>query len=516
MPQTLVAQLQPPVKGLNFRTPAIKLDPQEALTLDNILPQPMSGELRAGYVDHVINIPGAVNSICSFIGNLFEDNKVLAFNDRGEVFDVTYETTAPVKIGTTLQIDGVWDFTNSQGPVENFMILVSPAGGYWTYSKGDGLVERTITGDGAGKRFSAVFNWKDRVWLIEENSTKAYYLDIGAIQGDASMFDFGPVMNQGGFLSFGSNWTFNAGYDIDDYLVMVTTSGEVIVYKGYDPTDIQTFQLQGVWYIGRTPKGNQSFTSFGGELFVLSALGVVPVSKLVNGGVANDYQVASAKIQPQLNRVFQQYKDFFGWEMETFYNRNFLMVKTPVKTSGQHSYWVMNVQTGAWGTVSSMPMNCTTQVVDDIFFGTTDGKVCKAFVGDTDGQSIDGTPGRPIIGTYLGGFNDYDTPTYLKTWQLARPVLLADDRPAIGVTILTEYESAMPDINSSVSGSDTGGRFDVNNWNQCVWSGGTNTYSAWAGLNGLGYYGALAMSITGPAGTQYIATNVTLTQGGVM
>lgn len=512
---TSVAQLMPPVKGLNFRAPAISLDSQEALVLDNVLPQPSNGELRAGYVEHVVNIPGSVNYIASFVGNLFEDSRIFAFNDTGDVYDVTYETVTPEVVATTQQVDGMWDSTNSQGPVENFLILVSPAGGYWTYSKGEGFKQRTITGDGADKQFSAVFNWKDRVWLIEENSTNAYYLDIGAVEGPAHKFNFGPVMNQGGYLSFGSNWTFNAGYDIDDYLVLVTTAGEVIVYKGYDPTDIQTFQLQGVWYVGRTPRGNQSFTTFGGELYILSALGVVPVSKLVNGGVANDYQVVSAKIQPQLNAVFQDYKDNFGWEMETFYNRNFLMLKTPIKTSGKYSYWVMNVQTGAWGTISGMPMNCTTQVVDDIYFGTTDGKVCRAFVGDTDGASIDGNPGRPIKGTYMGGFNDYGDPTHLKIWQLARPVFLASDRPSVGVKIITEYESPLP-ATDAVSSSEAGGRFDVDAWNQCVWSGGTNTYTGWVGLNGMGYYGAAAIVFTGPSGTKYISSNATLTLGGVM
>ena len=517
MPQgSMVAQLQPPVQGLNFRTPAIKLGPQEALVLDNILPQPFNGELRAGYQEYVINIPGAVMTLAPFVGNLFDDNKVFAFDNQGNVYDTTYPTDAPVAIATTGQINGIWDYTNSQGPVENYLIMVSPGGGYWTYSKTGGFVERTITGDGAGKRFISVFNWKERVWLIEENSTKAYYLDPGAVEGEAKMFNFGPVMNQGGWLSYGTNWTFNAGYDIDDYLVLVTTGGEVIVYKGSDPTDIATFSLQGVWYIGRTCAGNKGYTTFGGEVFVMSALGVVPVSKLVNGGVANDYAVSSAKIQPELTKVFTTYANEFGWELETFYNRNFLMVKTPVKTSGKYSYWVMNVQTGAWGTISGMPMNCSSQVIDDIYFGTTDGRVCKAFVGDTDGEYYDGQPGRPIVGRYLGGFDDYGIATNLKTWQLARPIFLADDTPAVGAAILTEYEALMPSIDATVTGDGSGGRFNVDAWNQCVWSGGTNTYSGWVGLQGLGYYGAMAITFTGPAGTQYISTNVTLTQGGVM
>lgn len=507
--------MQPPVKGLNFRSPAISLDPREALVLDNVLPKASSGELRAGYVDYVTGIPGSINTMTPFIGNLLEDSRTFAFNDNGEVFDVTFPTTTPEVLVKTDQIDGVWDYANSQGGAENYMIVVSPNGGYWTYSKSEGFKQREITGDGAGKRFVSVFNWKDRVWLIEENSSKAYYLGIGAIQGEAKMFDFGPVMNQGGYLNFGSNWTFNAGYDIDDYLVLVSTSGEVIVYKGYNPDSADTFTLQGVWYIGKTPKGNKCFTQYGGEMLIMSALGVVPVSKLVNGAVASDFQVASANIQPVLKDVFNTYSNTYGWDMEMIYNQNFVMLKTPQKSNGRHVYWVMNVQTGAWGNVSGMPMNCSIQVVDDLYFGTTDGRVCKAFIGDTDGASIDGTPGRPIIGRYMGGFNDFETPTNLKIYQMARPIFLANDNPRVGVSMAVEYEAKMPSVDAGFSG-ETGGRFDVDKWNECVWSGGTNTYAAWCGLQGMGYYGALSISFTGPAATQYIATNVTLSEGGVM
>lgn len=512
---TKVAQLQPPVKGLNFRSPAIKLDPQEALVLDNVLPKASCGELRAGYVDFVTGIPGSVVTMTPFLGNLLEDSRTFAFNDAGQVFDVTYPTAAPEVLTQTDQIDGIWDYTNSQGGDANYMIVVSPNGGYWTYSKADGFKKRDITGAGAGKRFSSVFNWKDRVWLIEENSSRAYYLGIGAIQGDAKLFDFGPVMNQGGYLNFGSNWTYNAGYDMDDYLVLVTTAGEVIVYKGYNPDDVATFSLQGVWYIGKTPKGNKCFTQYGGEMLVMSALGVVPVSKLVNGQVASEFQVMSANVQPVLNEVFNADSNRFGWDMETIYNQNFVMLKTPQKATGRYAYWVMNVQTGAWGNISGMPMNCSIQVVDELYFGTTDGRVCKAFTGDTDGASIDGTPGRQIIGHYMGGFDDFETPTNLKVFQLARPVFLSSDNPRVGLNMATEYETRMPTIDAGFTG-ESGGRFDVSSWNECVWSGGTNTYAAWCGLQGMGYYGALSISFTGSAGTQYIAANVTLAEGGVM
>lgn len=518
MPQTLVSQLQPPVKGLNFRTPSIKLDPQEALRLDNIFPLPFSAELRPGYKDYVTNIPGSVVTLAPYIGNLPAESKVFAFNDQGKIYDATVSTDSPQEITSTLQIDGVWDYANAQAGNNNYLIIVSPAGGYWTYRPTEGFVKRELTGDAAGKTFSAVFSWKNRVWLIENNSTKAYYLDVGAIQGDAAAFDFGPVMHQGGYLSYGSNWTFNAGYDIDDYLVLVTTSGEVIVYKGYDPSSVDSFSLQGVWNIGKTPQGNKCFVQFGGELFVMSALGVVPVSKLVNGGVANDYQVMSASVSPVLLEVFNTYSSLPGWELDVVFNQSFLMLKTPIDASGVYRFWVMNIQTGAWATISNMPMVCAVQVQEKLFFGTTDGKVCRGFIGDTDGADLNGDGGQPVIGTHIGGYNDYGIPTNLKTWSMIRPIFLANDAPSVSMTMLTEYAGIAPSLNVSQPNETDlpAGRFDIDRWNLCTWSGSMNTYTSWIGLNGLGYYGAVSMMFTGPAGTQYIASNVTLMQGGVM
>lgn len=501
--------------GLNYRNPPISLDDREALILDNILPRANHGELRAGYVEHAVGVPGQINTIASFIGAVPSDSKLFAFNTNGEIWDVTAAKAAPKLVTKTNQLNGKWDFTNSTGLDQNFLCMVSPEGGYYTYSKTDGFTKRDITGKGADKKFKSIFNWKERIWLIEQDSCRAYYLGVGAIQGDAGMFDFGPVINQGGYLSYGCNWTYNAGYDMDDYLILVTTNGEVVVYKGSNPESADTFSLQGVWFVGKTPEGNRCYTQFGGEMFIQSTLGVIPVSKLVNGGVANQYEVSSAKIQPVLNDAMLQYGAEFGWEMEMIYEQSFLLLKTPQKINGKHQYYVMNVQTGAWGTISGMPMNCTTQVNNQLYFGTTDGKVCLAFEGNTDGATIDRVDGRPIIGQYMGGFDDYDAPVFQKIFQLARPVFFANEAPSVAVKMMLDYEQAFPSVDSAFS-LDDGGRFDESKWNQCQWAGGTNTYTAWLGVDGLAYYAAFGVAFTGVAATKYITTNVTYTEGGVM
>lgn len=514
-PLAQVTSLPPPVKGLNLASPAIALDAQEALVLENILPQQSAGELRGGWYEWVTGIPGSVNSIVSFSAKLPTNNKVFACNDSGAIYDVTDSTSTPTLVASTSQVNGEWDAINVSGLEDNFLCIVSPSGGYWTYSATNGFVQQTLTGDGANKRFSCIFNFKGRIWFIEYQTCNVYYLDVGAVLGAATLFDLSSVLNDGGVIQYGTSWTFDGGRDINDYLVLVSSLGEVIVYSGVDPSDMSTFALTGVWSVGPIPYGTQCFTQFGGELFIMCALGVVPVSKLVNGQVANGYQVASYNINTALNPLFNNSKSKFGWSMDLIYDQQFLLLQLPVSTANTYGFYVMNSSTGAWGKITNMPMNCCTEINSRVYFGTTDGRVCIGFSGNSDGALIDGTPGNSIIGKYVSGFSAYGDASYLKTFQLARPVFIGSEPPATGVEMLVEYPFNFTGLTNATVVSE-GGNFDVSKWNACVWAGGFNTYSSWCGLNGLGYYGALSIMFTGNAGTQYITTNVTLTVGGII
>jgi len=322
-------------------------------------------------------------------------------------------------------------------------------------------------------------------------------------------------MKRGGQLLYGTNWTYNAGYDISDYLVLVTSQGEVLVYQGYNPDNPETFTLQGVWFVGEVPAGRRSFTSFGGELFILATLGVVPVSKLVNGQVATAFDTASALIQPVLSEHFNRDRKLFGWELEVMFGEQYLLVKTPEDQFGNHIFYVMNLSTGAWATVSKMPMLCTAQLNTTLYFGTADGRVCLAFVGDTDGGGVQDEDGAPIVGRYQSGFSDFGAPSRLKIYHLARPVFVSRGAPSVAITVATQFESFIPEVDANFKRNEAS-FWDGDSWDQCVWSGGPSTYGAWVGLQGMSYYGALTMRLSGVAKTQYINTTLTLRQGGVM
>src|SRR5439155_1006380 len=71
---------------------------------------------------------------------------------------------------------------------------------------------------------------------VETHTLKAWYLPINAIGGAATALDHSSICEQGGHLVAAMTWTLDAGYGMDDHLVFITSSGEVVVWRLTDPT----------------------------------------------------------------------------------------------------------------------------------------------------------------------------------------------------------------------------------------------------------------------------------------
>ena len=129
---------------------------------------------------------------------------------------------------------------------------------------------------------------KLRIWLIERNSNKAWYLPIRAVSGDATEFFFGSKFRHGGELVGLYNWTVDGGTGRDDHLIAISREGDVIPWTGEDPADAMTWTSTGVFFIGRIPAGRKVAAEYGGELFMLSYLGLTTLSDLLRGGNPED------------------------------------------------------------------------------------------------------------------------------------------------------------------------------------------------------------------------------------
>ena len=507
---TLVA----PTSGLNLKDPFLTLAPQDALVLNNFIARPQGCETRAGYRKHVTGLGGAIATLMPYMALDPLENKLFAaVGDK--IYDVTNSAEDPDPVvADSNSTDGVWNYIMFSGATENYLCCVSPSGGYWTYDETNGWVDRTANLTGFTGNPGDIAAWKNRLFITASGTNKVYYLDVNAIQGPAHELDFGPLMKHGGSVQAINNWTLNAGIDIDDYFVVFGSQGDVLVYQGTDPDDVTTFAIKGVWFAGRPPVGSRFYHEYGGELFVLTELGLLPQSKMVNGMVADSYNVMSARIQPALSAQFSTLVNTPFWEVGLADVNDLLVVKAP-KSTTVYSQWVMNISTGAWSTFTGMPINTWTTYDSVMYFGDEDGNVYTGLVGDRDGVEIDGTGGQNVRAVLQGGFNTFGSSANLKLFDMARPIFIASAPPGVAVQINIDY--MQNNIYSYPNFTDIDeALWDEADWGAAEWVSATDTYAAWAGIQGMGYYGSIRMAVEGKAGTSYISANIMYKPGGVM
>lgn len=516
-----------PIGGLNYRDTFTTMPPNDATVLRNVICRANGVELRGGWKEYATGIADGtvkeINCVAPFHGAKTSEDKLFAFCGS-KIFDVTDGPADPAPMATTGAAGSEWktiQFLNFGG---SYLCAVNNGGGYWTYDKVNGWVNRTSLLTGGPSNSSAITSigvWKKRLWFTFDGDSRAYYLPIENIQGALSPFDFGPQMRHGGALVGIDTFTLDGGVSIEDYLVAFGAQGDVVVYAGYDPADANNFRLVGSWKIGRFPRRPEFWTKYGSDIYVICEQGIVPLSMLIGGrwtdSVINN--PVTGKIQNALNAsVSATLSSLAGaWQILVVPGIDVLMLKAPVSTSGIYTQWAMNNATGAWSTFEGIPIHYATVWRGKFVFSTNDGRVCFGLSADEsrDAMPRTGTGGALIEGNIQGAFLDYGSPGNLKSFQLARTIFLSEDAPAVSVRMNTQFNfEGIP--GSPQYAPPSSAQWDISFWDMARWAGSLNTFEAWSGLAGIGYYGALRVAMRGSPGTLYTNALVNAQVGGPM
>lgn len=512
-----VAVIPAPTGGLNYRDPIAAMTPADALVMTNLIPRQQGVELRKGYQNYADPVSGAGNSVDS----VFSYKAPNSANDKvfvavaGNIYDVTSGGAPVLAVTGTGSTDDEWWTTQFSTAADTFLLAVSPGAGYWTYSTTSGWVNRTGATGNMTTDVRTVAVWKRRVWFTFKNNSNVFYMDhVDSIAGNVVSFPMGSILRNGGYVSALINWTMDAGLSIDDYLVAIGTEGDVAVWEGTDPGNASTFQIKGVWYVGPVPHHGVYFTPFGGDVMIVSELGLVPMSKLITGQYTQDQQIGPAsKIQSVFAPLVRKLIDQRYFDVFVVPSSEVLVIKLPAD-GGTYRQFAMNVTTGAWCQFVGIPMRSVAVINGELFFGTEDGFTCKGLYGDRDGVDSVGTGGNYVEGDMQTSFQSFGTPAQLKKFGMVRPVFIATAAPSVKLQINTQFLLSPVGGSPFFAGTDNG-IWDASVWNAASWVG-QNTYQAWYGTAGLGYYGSLRMKVRGLPATVFTSAHMMTELGGVM
>jgi hypothetical protein len=400
-----------PVGGLNAFDSLVTMEDSDAITLSNWWPQPYGVSVRKGYTEWTTGLPSSVESLAVW-SNMTGGSKLFAWS-LTSMYDISARGPAGAPIVTSLA-NARWEWVSVANASGNHLIAVNgadnaihyKAAGVTRIALGDGIVTDTWAGLDPKKAIMITVH-QHRLWAIEKDTSKAWYLPPDAIQGTWISFDFGPLFRRGGFLQLIASWTSDDSSGAEDRFVAISSQGEAAVYMGTNPSDDTKWSLVGVYNIGPPVAGYRSFSKEGGDLIVLTQQGVVSMTAQLLSSRVKDRSdsIVSRKVQFLISDLISSYSTIYGWSLRYFTPLNMILINVPSVVAGGNTQLAANQITNAWTQFQGMDAVCWIEYNNAPYFGDYAGNVFLAWTGFSDKVKLDNTGGIGITAVVQQAFS---------------------------------------------------------------------------------------------------------------
>jgi hypothetical protein len=350
---------------------------------------------------------------------------------------------------------------------------------------------------------------QNRLFFVQKDTMTFWYLPVESIGGAALDFPLGAIARSGGFLQAMGTWTLDAGYGVDDLSAFVTSMGEVIVYKGTNPSDPNAWSEVGVWQMGQT-FSRRCFYKFGGDLLLLTQDGLVPMSAALQSSRLDPRVNLTDKIYYAVSQAATTFFAEFGWQINYFASENMLILNIP--TGLGFEQYVMHTITKSWARFTGVNAICWEVSADNkIYFGA------NGYVGQFYTQPSDN--GSNIVATAQQAYSYFDTRGQLKRFTLVRPILQTDNGlPTVLCGISTDFDT-QPLTNQVAFNPATldVGVWDTSVWDDVNWGGTLTTTKFWQGVTGTGFAGSININVASQGiELHWASTDYVMETGGVL
>lgn len=453
-----------PVGGLNARDSLSAMKPEDALILDNFVCRATTVDVRKGQIDHVVGFGPSEVIECLMSYRAAPNDRMFAASDLG-IYDVTTHGTVGAKVASCTQ--GRWEFIEGGNAGIHYLLAVNGVDPMKLFN-GTTWSEAVVTGADT-KTFTNITNFKRRNFMCQKDTLVLWYMDVDAVQGAAHAFDLSSIFMKGGSLQAIWNWTIDGGSGADDYCVILSTEGEVVVYKGTDISNAASWAIVGLYTIPR-PIGRRSMFKFGGDVIIISESGLVKLSAVLQAASVDRQVNVSDKIIGLLNSAATLYKANLGWQLVTLPSESLLILNVPTVENDTSIQYAMNTLTGAWSSFSGMNANCFLELGGRLFYGMK-GKVVQALVGNNDF-------GANITAKAKTSFNAFGSVGLGKKVSLVRVNYRTSKNVSIGLAITINYDNTSY-VTAATSTPQTQSLWDNSLWDTARWADSDYIVARW-------------------------------------
>lgn len=348
--------------------------------------------------------------------------------------------------------------------------------------------------------------FQQRCWYIEANTMNAWYTGVTAFQGALTVLPLGQLFKMGGTLMQMATWTIDNVSGINDYAAFITSEGEVAIYQGYDPSQLATWSLVGVFRVGR-PIGRRCITKLASDVLLICADGLTPLSKALLTDRSQADSNLTYKILNAINADVQNNQGNFGWQVIEYPLGNKLILNVPEASNATVHQWVMNSVTKAWCRFVNWNANCWEIQQDSLYYGGNQ----NVYLADTGTSDA----GLPITVDCKPAFSYFDLPGMLKNFLMARPIFNTSAKINPQINLQVDFN----DVNTPLPVFSAGGSapWNTSPWNTTPWGGNSPSIitKSWQGVSGLGYVasGRVQMQVS-RISVQWFSTDYLFEEGG--
>lgn len=471
-PVSKIVSIKAGIAGLNGRDALSAMDPTDAVILDNW--DVIGGGLRprTGYTEWATGVGtgGPVEFLRQWSGG--SSRKLIAAAD-GAIYNVS-----AIGAGTTLASS----FGSNRWNAAMFGGVLTLVNGIDSPQKYDGSTVSAVTWTGSGltaTNLSNVCVYRSRLYFVETGTLNCWYGTTGAIQGSLAKFDLGQIVAYGGTLLSILTWTRDTGTGSQEFLVFVTTEGEILVYSGPDPAD-NAWTITNRFKVG-SPLSDRAFVKVGGDQIIMTVDDWSPLSGLLAAGFQMQQSALSNKISQIQGDAATLYLGRFGWEAVHYPNGSRIIFNVPVFEGTKQIQYVFNTVNGTWSSWSGINASTFAIYKDHLYFGSNDSRVFKADDGLSDNGAV-------IHADIQMAFSDLGAPGVYKTNAMVRPIFQADATVSFTMVANVDYQINLPVGSITTTGAS------VTLWNPDSWAAWDEWNSAAAAQTS--WYGASAGGFT--------------------
>jgi hypothetical protein len=469
------AFLPAPTKGWYVGANLADAPAGTAYVLDNAFPQLDYIRMRRGSAAYATGMTSAaVSALMPYTSG--SASKLFAVCS-GSIFDVSSAGAVGAAAVTGLNSSATFEYVQFTNTATTWLMAVNGVDAAQLYNGSAWVTAPAITGL-TGGNLAQVWVCKNRVYGVQTSSLSAWYLGLSSLGGAATQLDLSGIFKYGGSLLCGTEWAISSNSGLYQVNVFITTEGEVAIYDGLFPGDT-SWAIKGLYKISK-PLGRRCFIRAGGDLAIMTEDGIIPMSQVMTlDQIALQNKAITAPIAPAWRRAVLDRTGQTGWQLLLWPLESMGIVNLPKSNAGDRTQFIANARTGAWARYQGWDANCFAVYNNNLYYGTSDGRVMQA---ETGGQDDGGNYTMTIFPSY----NSLKAAASRKFVKMVRPRVQASFPITPQITVKIDYDTTTPNVPSANPITSAGAVWDTAKWDIDVWPSELSDQSTWIAAQALG------------------------------